>query len=188
MDKTFILTQLKYFYAKNMRMPTYGEMCKLLGYRSKGAVRYAVQKLIQEGILEKDQTGKLIPKKLFAIPHLGIIRAGYPSPAYVQQESIDFYDLLLTHLQDTFSLTVHGDSMEGALIGDGDIVVVKKGKEVKVGDIVAACVDGEWTVKYFDNLNGQFCLSPANSAYPVIYPKTSFEIGGVVVNVIRKYY
>ncbi len=188
MDKRFILTQLKSFYAKNRRMPTYGEMCKLLGYRSKGAVRYAVQKLILEGILEKDGAGKLIPKTLFAIPHMGVIKAGYPSPAYVQEESLDFYDLLLAHVQDTFSLTVHGDSMEGAMIGDGDIVVVEKGREARAGDIVAACVDGEWTVKYLDRLNGQVCLSPANSAYPVIYPKTSFEIGGVVVSVIRKYY
>jgi hypothetical protein len=54
MDMPLIITRLRNFYNANKRLPTYGEMCKLLGYRSKGAVRYVVKKLIAEGILEKE--------------------------------------------------------------------------------------------------------------------------------------
>jgi SOS-response transcriptional repressor LexA len=87
MNKALILARLKYFYVRNKRMPTYGEMCKLLGYKSKGAVRYVVQKLIDEGILAKDKQGALAPKKLLSLPMLGVIKAGYPIPAEVQVPS-----------------------------------------------------------------------------------------------------
>src|SRR5437868_5815507 len=86
MNLPLITTRLRLFYDRNKRMPTYGEMCKLLGYQSKGAVRYTVQKLIKEGIVEKDEAGKLLPKNLFSIPMYGIVKAGYPMPIDVQED------------------------------------------------------------------------------------------------------
>lgn len=169
-------------------MPSYGEMCKLLGYRSKGAVRYVVQKLIDEAILEKDSQGRLIPKNLLSIPMLGVIKAGYPMPAFVQEDNyLNLHTLFEGLSSECFALTVSGDSMIDEGIYDGDIVIVDKEAQPENGAIVAACVDNEWTVKYFQKQAGQVFLKPANKKYPVITPTQSLEIGGVVVNVIRSY-
>ena len=73
-------------------------------------------------------------------------------------------------------------------INEGDIVIVDQKRQIGKNDIVAACVDGEWTVKYFKKQDGKILLIPANSKYPVIYPQQSLEIGGVVVSVIRNYH
>jgi repressor LexA len=188
MDKTLILKRLRYFYASHDRMPTYGEMCKLLGYKSKGAVRYVVKKLIEDGIIEKDSQGKLIPKNLLSIPLLGVIKAGYPMPAFVQEDTyLNVHTLFSGLSSECFALTVSGDSMIDEGIYDGDIVIVDKELEPKNDNIVAACVDGEWTVKYLRKQEGRVVLVPANKKYPVITPLQSLEIGGVVVNVVRSY-
>jgi SOS-response transcriptional repressor LexA len=97
MDTALIITRLRYFYNRNKRLPTYGEMCKLLGYKSKGAVRYVVQKLIAECILEKDKQGALVPKKLLSLPMLGVIKAGYPIPAEVQEDNYLNLHALFAH-------------------------------------------------------------------------------------------
>ena len=188
MDKKLILTRLQYFYTRNKRMPTYGEMCNLLGYRSKGAVRYAVQKLIKDGILEKDQAGKLLPKNLFTIPMYGVIKAGSPTGIDIQEDkNLNLHVLFNNVTQKSFALTVSGDSMTGEGINDGDIVFISKDEPVRNGDIVAACVDGEWTVKYFQKSEDGIVLLPANPKYQPIYPKNSLEIGGVITHVIRSY-
>src|SRR4051812_21759080 len=73
--------KLRKFYRMEMRLPTYEEMMYLFGYSTKSAVSYMIDRLLEAGILEKGDKGKLLPKKLFAIPHLGTIKAGYPMPA-----------------------------------------------------------------------------------------------------------
>lgn len=188
MDKDLIITRLKYFYASNKRLPTYGEMCKLLHYKSKGAVQYVVKKLIEDEIIEKDDQGILVPKKLLDIPILGTIKAGYPMEADVQQDNYLRLHLLFDRLPaDTFALQVSGDSMIDEGIYEGDYVLVDSHKEVKNGDIVAANVDGEWTVKFLRKNSDSVALEAANKKYPLIIPKMSLEIGGVVVHVIRSY-
>ncbi len=169
-------------------MPTYGEMCKLLNYQSKGAVRYVVQQLIEEEILEKDEQGKLIPKKLLSIPMLGVIKAGSPIPADIQPDRYLNLHLLFENISSaTYALTISGDSMIDAGIVEGDVVIIDKEKQPVNGDVVAACVDGEWTVKYFQHKDGIVSLLPANEEYKPIYPQISLEIGGVVISVIRQY-
>lgn len=160
----------------------------MFGYSSKGSAHYVMKQLIEEGLLEKDENGKLIPKDLLTIPFLGSIRAGYPTPGHVVAErGINLHDLFSGVSYGSFALTVRGDSMKDEGINDGDLVIISKSDEVKNGDVVAAIVDGDWTVKYFQKRNGKVSLVPANKNYPVIYPKVSLEIGGVVVHVIRSY-
>jgi len=183
------VTKLKKFFASERRLPSYAEMCILFGFASKKAVFDLVNKLIAAGLLEKDNKGKLSPKQLFAIPTLGIIKAGYPSPGEaLADDSIDLYEYLLKLPGAIFSLVVRGDSMIEEGINDGDVVIVEKHRQPYNGDVVAACFDNEWTIKYYRKNNVGVQLVPANPKYPVLFPKGDLLIGGVVISVIRKYH
>lgn len=188
MNKQAIALKLQKYYFKYKKLPSYREMMSMFGYSSKGSAHYVMQQLIEEGLLEKDENGKLLPKKLLLIPNLGVIKAGYPTPADMQENALDVYEYLLNRQGTIFSLTVKGDSMIDEGIHEGDIVIIEKEREPKNGDVVAAMVDGEWTVKYYHNNFGEISLLPANKRYPVIKPKQTLEIGGVVVSTIRKYH
>ena len=182
------ITKLRKFYTSEKRLPTYEEMCQMFNFSSKNASFYLVKKLITAGIVEKDAKGRLTPKNLFTIPQLGIIKAGNPMPAETTNDTLDLYQYLLNIPETVFSLTVKGDSMIEEGITEGDIVIVEKGRTPHDGDVVAACVDNEWTVKYFRKINGHIALVPANKNYQPIFPKESLTIGGVVISVIRKYH
>ncbi len=70
------------FSAHRRRMPSYGEIMELVGFRSRHAVYCLVQRLVAEGLVTKDAQGKLIPtNSANGIPLLGIVEAGWPSPA-----------------------------------------------------------------------------------------------------------
>jgi len=183
-----IKTRLQYFYQSHKRLPTHGEMVKLFHYSSRGSTYYVVKRLIKEGIIERDENGKLVPKNLLSIPMLGIIKAGHPMPAEIQTDNhLNLYALFTNALTASFALVVSGDSMIEAGITEGDYVIVNTALEAKNGDIVAAMVDGEWTVKYLQKGTKGVALLPANRRYTPIYPREDLRIGGVVVNVIRKY-
>ena len=119
----------------------------------------------------------------------GSVKAGFPSPeeeALCDVMSMDEY--LVAKPDSSFLLKVSGDSMNGEGIMEGDLVIIEKGRNPKVGDIVIAEVDGEWTIKYFRKEGKRVVLEAANSKYPIIRPKTELKIGGVVTAVIRKYH
>jgi repressor LexA len=84
-----------------------------------------------------------------------------------------------------FRLKIQGDSMINAAIADGDIVVVRQQSQAENGDIVAAMIDGETTVKTLQRANGQVWLMPHNPAYPPI-PGKNATILGKVVSVLRR--
>lgn len=136
------------FFREQRRMPTYAEMAVLLGVRSKSVVHFWVQKLITEGLLEKDTRGFLKPPhRSFALPMLGEIAAGFPSPAEEElRDVISFDEYLVPRPEASFLLKVSGDSMIGEGIREGDMVIVERGREPKNGDIILAEVDGAWTM------------------------------------------
>ncbi len=177
------------FYERHRRMPSYGEMMALLGYKSKAAVNYFVNKLLEAGVVEKDSNGKLIPTALFSgTKLLGLVEAGFPSAA--EEETLDvlnFDEYLVPNKESTYILKVKGDSMIDAGIQAGDMVVVERRATYKPGQIVVAMVDNEYTMKYLRQKDGKYYLEPANANYKNIYPKESFRVEAVVTAVVRKY-
>jgi len=189
MNIEIAISRLRKFFRANKRLPTYSEMNRLFGFASKKASFSLAQKLIKLGVLEKDSYGRLIPKSLFPpLPVLGTIMAGVPSDAEEQLlGSVSFDDFLVRHPDKSYLLKVSGDSMIDAGINPGDFVVIEKRNETKEGDIVAAQIDGEFTLKYFQKENGKACLVPANKKYSPFYPQNELSVFGVVVSVVRKY-
>ena len=119
----------------------------------------------------------------------GAVAAGYPSPAEEElRDIISIDEYLITRRESSFLVKVSGDSMTGAGIMDGDMVIVEKGREPKNGDIVLAEVDGEWTMKYFVRKGKEIVLEAANPKYPTIRPRNELRLGGIITAVIRKYH
>ncbi len=170
-------------------MPSFSEIGELVGFRSKNAVSKFVNKLEQHGVLEKDEKGKLIPRSITSTTRvLGTVEAGFPSPAEEElADTMSLDEFLIRNPQATFLLKVSGDSMSGAGILPGDMVIVDKGQTPRSGDIVIAEVDGEWTMKYLKKRGGDVTLVPANPKYRPIKPKKELSIAGVVTAVVRKY-
>lgn len=189
MNLEISINKIRKFFRIQKRLPTYKEMADLFGFASKNAAFKLAQKLIDAGFLEKDASGKLIPKRLFAPLGLaGIVKAGFPVPTEeTLVDTISFDEYLIEKPEATFLLKVSGDSMIDAGIHPGDLVLIEKGRPVKPGDIIIAEVDGEWTMKYYQKENGNAVLVPANKNYPKIYPKQQLTVGGIVVSVVRKY-
>jgi repressor LexA len=86
----------------------------------------------------------------------------------------------------TFALRVRGDSMIDAHILDGDIVILEDRKDVQNGDIVAALIDGETTLKRYVMEHGRPYLKAENPLYPNLVPARELRIQGVMVSLVRK--
>jgi repressor LexA len=86
----------------------------------------------------------------------------------------------------TFALRVRGDSMIEAHILDGDLVILEDRKDVQNGDIVAALIDGETTLKRYVMEHGRPYLKAENPNYPNLTPARELRIQGVMVSLVRK--
>lgn len=181
--------KLEDFFSKNKRMPTYAEMAKLFGFKSKNAVFKVVEKMLEAGLVAKDHLGRLIPTESFGeIQMAGLVTAGLP--ATVEEEMIDtvrLEDLLIGNKSLTYMLEVDGDSMIDAHIERGDMVLVEKANTARDMQIVIAEIDGEYTMKYFRKKGEKAWLEPANKNYKPIYPEHSLNVIAVLKAVIRKY-
>ncbi|MBI4093396.1 repressor LexA [Candidatus Kaiserbacteria bacterium] len=170
-------------------MPSYSEIMALYGFKSKNAAHKLVGRLVAQGMLEKDEQGKLLPKQLaLPVKVLGTVEAGFPSPA--EEELIDTMSLdeyLIDKREATYLLRVSGDSMIEAGIMPGDMVLVERTTDARDGDIVVAEVDHDWTMKYFRKKGTQVTLIAANKKYPPIVAKDELKIAAVVKAVVRKY-
>lgn len=136
-------------------------------------------------IFESDITSKLeLP--LFQTG----ISAGFPSPAddYIEGR-IDLNIELIKNPSATFFGRVNGDSMINAGIGNGDLIVVDKSIEPRENSIVVCIIDGEFTVKRFKKIKGEYFLCPENEKYkPIkINSENDFRIWGTVTYSIKKH-
>lgn len=118
------------------------------------------------------------------VPLVGTIAAGSPITAEQYQSDVFSLPIQLTGKGELFMLKVQGDSMIDAAICDGDWVVVRKQNVAELGEIVAAMIDGEATVKTLARREGHIWLLPHNPAYEPI-PADQATILGKVVSVLR---
>ncbi len=117
------------------------------------------------------------------------VYAGFPNPASEFIEHfLDLNQYLIKHPAATFFIRVEGDSMIGADISSGDILVVDRSLEATDRQIVIACIDGEFTVKRLMKRNGTTWLEAENARYRPIHIRSNqqFEVWGVVTYVIHK--
>lgn len=116
------------------------------------------------------------------------IPAGFPSPAedYVEGP-IDLNRHLISHPAATFFVRVSGDSMIGAGIHSGDLLIVDRSVTAIHNKVIIAVLNGDLTVKRLYRVGGILRLMPENPAYPPIeiHPGTDFEVWGVVTKVIH---
>jgi repressor LexA len=123
------------------------------------------------------------------IPIYGQIPAGMSALTEEMIEghvSLDARSANISKARGTFALRVRGDSMIGAHILDGDIVILDGNKDVQNGDVVAALIDGETTLKRFVVEHGRPYLRAENPSYPNLIPARELKIQGVMVSLVRK--
>jgi DNA polymerase V len=127
--------------------------------------------------------GEALPIFIHAIP------AGFPSPAegYLD-DPLDLNQLLVAHPAATFFIRVQGESMKGANIHSGDVLVVDRSLEPKNRDIIVAILNGEFTVKRLSIRGEQLFLTSENRAFSPIEVREGedFQVWGVVTYVIHK--
>jgi DNA polymerase V len=135
-------------------------------------------------ILGRSKARKPLPLPLVAAR----ISAGFPSGMedFIERK-IDLNEILVPHAAATYFIRVQGDSMTGAGIQEGDILIVDRSVEPVHGSIVIAVLNGELTVKRLRRRGARVFLNPENPRYaPLeVTAETAFEIWGVVRHVIH---
>lgn len=126
-------------------------------------------------------------RRIREIPIVATIPAGHGDPAASSDDlgrvAVDFGALNIRSHARTFALKVRGDSMIGAQINDGDIVIIEA-REPRVGDVVAALIDGETTLKRLMERDGERFLKAENPRYPDLVPLHGLTIQGVMRTVV----
>ena len=124
------------------------------------------------------------------VPLFGQIPAGPPDAISTAVPdgcvSVDDATLGFRPAEGCFALKVRGESMKDAGILPGDVVVVQPTPSPRAGQIVAALIDGESTLKRLVRLKGRWFLKAENPAYPELHPRSDLVIQGAVRTVIRK--
>ena len=178
--------------------PSMREIGEKAGLSSTASVTYQLQILEEKGWIRRDasrgraieitlpgQDGEAAPQdKTRLIPLVGRIAAGNPILAEQEVEEVLPFPESIVGKGDLFLLQVKGDSMIDAAICDSDYVVIRAQKSAEKGEIVAAMIDGEATVKTWSKKEGHFWLLPANDNYAPI-PADNAEILGKVTAVLR---
>jgi repressor LexA len=200
-----VLEFIRIFGERHGVPPTVREIGERFEFTARAAFDH-LRALERKGMLERRVTGKRASRTLVlpahkgarrgdaavpGIPLVGRIAAGVPLTAVENHEdTIPLRpDWLGTGGQDVFALRVRGDSMIEAHIMDGDLVLVRKQDTAGSGDIVAAMLDGEATVKRFARENGAVVLRPEHPTLkPIVVEagRGDFRILGKVVGIMRQ--
>ncbi|HYY14178.1 MAG TPA: transcriptional repressor LexA [Chthoniobacterales bacterium] len=175
--------------------PSTREIQGHFGFASQTSVMQYIAALERKGFLDRHarKARALITPALRVritdVPIYGHIPAGMASLAEEHIEghvSLDTESANVSRNRGTFALRVRGDSMIGAHILDGDIVILEQSKEVHHGDIVAALIDDETTLKRYVVEHGRPYLKAENPRYPDLIPARELKIQGVMVSLVRR--
>ena len=197
-DETYLF--IKNYLNDKGYPPTIREICKGINIKSTSTISYYLRKLEESNRIVKgsyknralqlteqvEKFNTVEPKmnNYITIPLVGTIAAGSPILA---EENLDDNIMFSEHLftgTDMFMLKVKGDSMVNMGILDGDYVIISKQQTASNGEVIAAMIDGEATVKRYFKENGYFRLQPENSFMEDIITD-HLVILGKVVGVIR---
>ncbi|WP_214404741.1 transcriptional repressor LexA [Pseudonocardia lacus] len=194
-----ILVAIRDFVVRNGYSPSTREIGDAVGLRSASSVSRHVASLEERGFLRRggavcrpidvrlflgEPEGRGVGGDSVVVPVVGDIAAGAPIVAEEHVDDVLTLPRELAGRGTSFALRVRGDSMVDAAICDGDTVVVRQQSEAHSGQIVAAMIDGEATVKVFRRRNGHVYLEPRNPAYDVIDGDECVVLG-IVVSVLR---
>ena len=174
-----ILTAIQEGIQNNGYPPSVREIGAAAGLTSSASVQYQLKALEEAGFIRRDGSlgralevvesdANVIADRSRQIPLVGRIAAG--GPILAEQNIEETYPLpeSIVGSGDLFMLKVVGDSIIDAAICDGDYVVIRSQPTCEKGEIVAAMIDGEATVKTFTRKDGHIWLMPANPAYEPI--------------------
>ena len=181
-----ILQYIDQFVTENGYPPSVREIGAAVGLRSTASVSYHLNHLQAKGLVTYEAGKKRalsVPNtKTGQIPIIGVVTAGIPILAVENQEGTMPWD----GDPNCFALRVRGDSMTGAAILDGDLVVVRPQQSADDGQIVVALLGDEATVKRFRRQRGRVWLQPENPNYMPI-DASSAKLLGLVKAVVRNY-
>ena len=179
--------------------PTLREIARQFRFRAHRAAACHLSALKKKGFI-KSESGKArslrvtsglqaLRARVVNIPLFGSIPAGFAQEREQEPEgcvSVDVESIGFKPTRTTFALRVTGESMIGRHIAQGDIVILEHGPEPREGQVVAALVDGETTLKTFFRRNGKPYLRAENRRYPDLIPAHELVIQGVFKGLIRK--
>ena len=177
--------------SENDYPPSVRDIQNALGYRTTSVIKNYIDRLVEKGYLYKDgrkgralSLTELSRNMFFGIPVLGTIAAG--SPVLAEQNYDGYLPLgvgVSGYSKDNlFSLKVKGESMKDCGILDGDYVVIDHRSYAEDGEIIAAMIDGEATVKVFFKKEGKVVLEPRNPDFSPIIADEVTVIGKVIAN------
>jgi repressor LexA len=175
--------------------PSTREIQNHFGFASQTSVMQYIAALERKGFINRQarKARALVTPaqkvRITDIPIYGQVPAGMATLTEQNIEghvSLDAVSVNASKNNRTFALRVRGDSMIGAHILDGDVVILEDRKDAQNGDIVAALIDGETTLKRYVVEHGRPYLRAENSAYPNLIPARELRIQGVMVSLVRK--
>ncbi|MFC5050173.1 transcriptional repressor LexA [Rubritalea spongiae] len=176
-------------------MPSSRDIQEFFGFASQTAAMNHLRALEKKGVIQRIPgkaravalVEELDREEIVDIPVYGSIAAGMAQDTQEEQEgclSIDIRSLGIPRNARTFALKVRGDSMIDAHICNGDTVVLEF-REPRRGDVVAALIDGETTLKRYVIENGKPFLRAENEMFPDLIPARELIIQGVMVALLR---
>lgn len=204
--QTSVLVFIKDFLQNKGFFPSYRDIQDAFNYKSINAAVRHVEAIEKKGFIKRIPgrarafvfTDKWIKEddeipenaeEVVSIPLYGAIPAGYPdrveSAGEIDQIQVDIQTAGIQRATQSYALKVRGDSMIDAAIYDGDTVIVETGI-ARDGDIVAALIDEETTLKRFIHKSGEHpYLKAENPDYPSLYPVENLVIQGIAKAVVR---
>lgn len=176
--------------------PAVREIGEAVGLSSSSTVHSHLNQLENKGYIKRDPTKpraiEIIDdsfrpiKEMINVPIIGRVTAGQPILAIENYEDSFPLPLDFVRSEDTFMLTIKGDSMINAGIIDGDLVIVKRDCTARNGEIVVALIEDEATVKRFYKEQDHIRLQPENDNYEPILVR-DVSILGKVTGLVRRY-